>query len=55
MALPQKFPRCRSRSGDGADPLESIPIGIKSYPALALLSPGSGYGFTLMALSGFNY
>jgi transposase InsO family protein len=25
MALPQKFPRCRSRSGDGADPLESSP------------------------------
>jgi len=39
----------------GIDCLLSLPIGIKSYPALALLSPGSGYGFTLMALSGFNY
>jgi len=43
MALPQKFPRCRSRSGDGADPLESPLISIKSYLPIALLSPGSGY------------
>jgi hypothetical protein len=27
----------------GADSLKSRPIGIKSYPAIALLSPGSGY------------
>jgi len=29
-----------SDSLSGTDPLVSVPIGIKSYPALALLSPG---------------
>jgi hypothetical protein len=28
----------------GSNFRESLPIGIKSYPALALLRPGSGYG-----------
>jgi hypothetical protein len=51
MALPQKFPRCRSRSGDGADPLELDPIGIKSYPAITVLSPGLGYGIFLCHLA----
>ena len=30
--------------------LESTPIGIKSYPVIALLSPGSGYADILMDL-----
>jgi hypothetical protein len=51
---PQKFSRCRSRSRDGADPLVSTPIGIKSYPAITVLSPGSGYGFMLTLLLQFQ-
>jgi hypothetical protein len=32
----------------GSNFRESRPIGIKSYPALALLSPGSGYAYFLL-------
>jgi hypothetical protein len=28
----------------GTDFLESVPIDINSYPAITVLSPGSGYG-----------
>jgi hypothetical protein len=40
--------------GTGTDPLESNPIGIKSYPALALLSPGSGNVDRLTEFSQFK-
>jgi hypothetical protein len=38
----------------GADSLKSTPIGINSYPALALLSPGSVYADILTSLSQFQ-
>jgi hypothetical protein len=48
MALPQKFPRCRSRSGDGANPLKSNPsVETLSCLVIALLNPASGYGSML--------
>jgi len=38
----------------GPDSLLSFPIGINSYPAQALLSPGSEYGSILMRLQQFQ-
>jgi hypothetical protein len=38
----------------GSNFRESFPISIKSYPALALLSPSSGYALMLTSLSQFS-
>jgi hypothetical protein len=35
----------------GSNFRESLPIGIKFYPAITVLSPGSGYGNILIKLS----
>jgi hypothetical protein len=32
----------------GTEFIKSLPIGIKSYPAITVLSPGSGDGITLI-------